>query len=992
MWKRAIPVLLLALVGVSWLIAASVPGGPGGGVGRAAKGGALEQKLGRTLADLGRIGEVNPVAPDSATTPRQRSSGRPLADLSIVRGLVLIDAAAQGDSSRLLSQLELLGLENGAAYGHMVSGRLPVDSLAAAVALPELRFARPAHPYTRAGSVTSQGDAAVRGDVARSLHGLDGTGITVGILSDSFDCAGTETSVDIASGDLPTSMTILNDTGCPGSDEGRAMAQVIHDVASGAAIIFRAAGNGQADFATGIAELAGEFGVDVIVDDTYYSREPMFQDGVVAQAVGEAVAHGVPVISAVGNNGRLSYEDSYRSSGIGVLFGGDAHDFDVGIDVDVYQSLTVPVDRELILVLQWDSPFFSVSGAPGSLNDLDICLMNEPPTTTIACGDDLNIGGDPVELISFYNDGTWGTAFNLVIELYDGPPPGRIKTILLADGTLDEYDTAGSTVFGHANAAATLGVGAAFYAETPVFGTDPAMVQPSSSLGGTPVLFDLAGAMLPSPDVRQQPRLVAPDGVNNTFFGADIQDPGGGSDRDKLPNFFGTSAGAAHVAGVTALLRQRNPGLTPAYLGNAMESTAADMDDPATAGFDTGFDLATGFGLIDAEAAAGAIPECGNGVVETPEECDDGNTVDGDACGNDCLDNICGDGIVHPARGEECDDGNFIDSDFCRNDCLWNFCGDVRLTPISAELLINGDFELGTLAGWQPENLGNGTFLASAPGADTPLGRRVTAGNPAGGIHYAVSDGINSGTHALEQAFQIPATASDVTLSFEMFVNDHSGAGPLIDPSGLDHTGGPNQHARVDLLAAGTAAFDTGTGVLAGLYLGVDPGPLPNTYVSYRFDLLALVTAGITYELRFAEVDNQFFQNQGVDNVSVVASLMEECDDGNNIDGDGCSANCLLECATPAEIKGLSVQAGGIIQWTATAAGAYDVLRSESLPVGTSAETCVATATSMTTASDVAEPAMGQVFHYMVRGHSACGTGTYGHGSDGTERTSAACP
>jgi hypothetical protein len=119
---------------------------------------------------------------------------------------------------------------------------------------------------------------------------------------------------------------------------------------------------------------------------------------------------------------------------------------------------------------------------------------------------------------------------------------------------------------------------------------------------------------------------------------------------------------------------------------------------------------------------------------------------------------------------------------------------------------------------------------------------------------------------------------------------------------------------------------------------------------------------------------------------------MEECDDGNNIDGDGCSANCLLECATPAEIKGLSVQAGGIIQWTATAAGAYDVLRSESLPVGTSAETCVATATSMTTASDVAEPAMGQVFHYMVRGHSACGTGTYGHGSDGTERTSAACP
>src|SRR5512141_1780697 len=37
---------------------------------------------------------------------------------------------------------------------------------------------------------------------------------------------------------------------------------------------------------------------------------------------------------------------------------------------------------------------------------------------------------------------------------------------------------------------------------------------------------------------------------------------------------------------------------------------------------------------------------CGNGVVETGEECDDGNPSDTDACTNACLNATCGDGLV----------------------------------------------------------------------------------------------------------------------------------------------------------------------------------------------------------------------------------------------------------------------------------------------------------------------------------------------------------
>lgn len=65
---------------------------------------------------------------------------------------------------------------------------------------------------------------------------------------------------------------------------------------------------------------------------------------------------------------------------------------------------------------------------------------------------------------------------------------------------------------------------------------------------------------------------------------------------------------------------------------------------------------------------------CGNGVPESGEECDDGNTVSGDACNHDCTSPRCGDGFASP--GEECDDGNGVDDDGCTNLCTLPRCGD----------------------------------------------------------------------------------------------------------------------------------------------------------------------------------------------------------------------------------------------------------------------------------------------------------------------------
>lgn len=86
---------------------------------------------------------------------------------------------------------------------------------------------------------------------------------------------------------------------------------------------------------------------------------------------------------------------------------------------------------------------------------------------------------------------------------------------------------------------------------------------------------------------------------------------------------------------------------------------------------------------IVATSRAAADPLCGNNIIEQPEQCDDGNTISGDACSADCRVEIghlscglgasvdcglvCGDGIL--AGSESCDDGNSVDGDGCSHSC-----------------------------------------------------------------------------------------------------------------------------------------------------------------------------------------------------------------------------------------------------------------------------------------------------------------------------------
>ena len=64
---------------------------------------------------------------------------------------------------------------------------------------------------------------------------------------------------------------------------------------------------------------------------------------------------------------------------------------------------------------------------------------------------------------------------------------------------------------------------------------------------------------------------------------------------------------------------------------------------------------------------------CGDGYIDSPEQCDDSNTIETDGCSSTCLWNglICPDGIpnISPTSTEECDDGNATDGDGCSSMC-----------------------------------------------------------------------------------------------------------------------------------------------------------------------------------------------------------------------------------------------------------------------------------------------------------------------------------
>jgi hypothetical protein len=597
---------------------------------------------------------------------------------------VSIDAIATGDPQALKTALQNLGMRDVAVFSNDVGGWLPVNQLANASAVAGLHFARAAMPRTRSSAAATQGDFAQESSVIRTTYpSLTGTGVTVGVLSDSFNCfaqyAGkisasgpngyanqgfTATYTDdqqpssgeaTATSALPAGVNVVEEATCldygapeqlPFTDEGRAILQIVHVVAPGAGLAFYTAVNSEADFANGITKLAAD-GAKVIDDDVGYPDEPFFQDGLVAQAINTVAAQGVAYFSSAGNDGRLSYENttpSFSAAGTGSQANEKLLNFDPsGATTTTTLPLTIAslVPGEFVyLVVGWDQPY--VTGSPnsgGATSAIDICIQgggadlvtdNNSFPSSVTCSGASSLGQDPVQFLIIGNPAstTANTAaenVTITIGLVSGTAaPGRIKFVLEDDGAGSSinspFKTNSPTIQGHPGAATAAAVGAAFYFQTPQCGTSPATLEPYSSAGGDPILFDTSGNRLATPVIRPKPDFVGPDGVNNTFLGYTLGEtlptsPAACDDNENLPNFFGTSAAAPHAAAAAALMLQANPALTPTQIITAIQNSALPMTGTNSS---SPYDYDDGHGFVQIDAAFAQLPAAAPAISVSP--------------------------------------------------------------------------------------------------------------------------------------------------------------------------------------------------------------------------------------------------------------------------------------------------------------------------------------------------------------------------------------
>jgi subtilisin-like proprotein convertase family protein len=445
------------------------------------------------------------------------------------------------------------------------------------------------HGTTNVGAATSEGSRAHGADRARQFFGVDGTGVKVGVLSDSDDFK----EQSIATGDLPPdTVTVPGQDGRPGAGEGTAMMQIVHDVAPGAKLFFATAFTSPESFADNIRTLRFTYGCDIIVDDVIYFFENPFQDDIIAQAVSDVIADGAMYFSSAGNEGALdpgtsgTWEGDFRSAGTFEVLpsGYEVHDFSGGVIGNRIELGGGP------LILHWSDP--GTLDNPQSSNDYDLFVISPDMRSVAVAATDIQDGNDlPFEFLGF----NIPADYRVVIAKKPGAADRVVRTVLFG-GEL-ALATSGAT-YGHATAEGAMGVAAVdvALAGTGEFtGGQTTQTELFSSDGYRQVFYDRFGNPINGGDgeTRITPNLTAADGVSTTL-------PSGSG----LNPFFGTSAAAPHAGAVAALLLSAMPDKPNWYITTVLAASATDIMAP-------GGDSDSGAGIVnafDALTFAGAEP------------------------------------------------------------------------------------------------------------------------------------------------------------------------------------------------------------------------------------------------------------------------------------------------------------------------------------------------------------------------------------------------
>jgi len=422
--------------------------------------------------------------------------------------------------------------------------------------------------------------AEVRLAVNAATLATTGAGITVGVMSDSFNELG-GAAQDEMDGALPPAANVdvlKDDLASTSTDEGRAMMQIVHDIAPGANLDFYTAALSAQDFADGIIALANA-GCSVICDDETAYDEPFYQTDVVANAIQTVQQQGVIYVTCAGNQASAAYQSGW-SNIASTTYGGQTltNTLNFGTAASPNPVQTIKVKSGVFpdpapLLVEWNQPFGHITSS------LAVVVFRDGSYVGTF---DNNGSGNPFIKVNLSS----GHTYQIAIEVESGPPPSLVKDEMFndADAAAVIMDGANAgTVYGHHMSPYAITVGAVNSADTPGNGGTLFSEPFSSSGAGTQLWFNFDGSAVSNGPLSLSPVAISGvDDINTTV--------------SDLVRFFGTSAATPSVAAVIANMLQVNAGLPFALIKQILQQTALPF----------GASDIAGAGLVDALSAVNA--------------------------------------------------------------------------------------------------------------------------------------------------------------------------------------------------------------------------------------------------------------------------------------------------------------------------------------------------------------------------------------------------
>lgn len=578
-----------------------------------------QQKIDSHLVHAAKILRGEPVHPDFPRPPGEIEAVRLDA-----RNYVEVDITADVTPD-LLAFMRALGGEvvNSFAEYRSIRARMAlpaVERVAGRDEVQTIRVADPGHSNAR-GALPARLEALLRGprarrplpsrlgtsflleadtsgDIAhqaysvRSNQGYDGTGITIGVLSDGTNSLAAEQKA----GRLPAVKVLQTANG----DEGTAILEIVYSLAPGATLMFATATGGQANMANNIQALANA-GCQIIIDDWTYFGEGVFQDDIVSRKVNAVSAAGVFYFTDAQNSGSVlklnsgTWEGDFADSGTSIppiaareAAGIAIHNFGTAANIvnnDTLTKLSQPSFNDY--ELKWSDPLL------GSSNDYDLFFLDPTLSTVLASSTNVQNGTqNPEEYISQSTTITVGSRIVIVKHASAAVRALHLDT----ERGVVTIGTTGAT-FGHNAASGAFSMAAAdvVYAHGGAFtggSANPTYVFTSDgprrmffNPDGTAItpgnlLFSTNGGLL-----LNKPDFTAADGVPTGVTG--------------YTAFYGTSAAGPHAGAIAALVLDAVPGISLLQMRDALTASALDIEGP-------GWDINSGAGIVMAPAAVTA--------------------------------------------------------------------------------------------------------------------------------------------------------------------------------------------------------------------------------------------------------------------------------------------------------------------------------------------------------------------------------------------------